>query len=234
MVGRGFWQQFWYNNKYARGGRRLRPNFSCHFLFWYSCFLAQCGNFYKKNLKNLHPPPPLAPILTVFSPPNMPGVAEGYAQIFPAIFSSGTLFFYLNAAITKKIKQIYTPPPRRHKFWLFSPPNMPGVAEGYAQIFPAIFSSGTLFFSSMRQCYKKSKTSTPPPPRRHQFWLFFRQICQGWPKAMLKFFLPFSLLVLCFLLAQCGYHKKSKKSTPPRRHQFWLFFTAKYARGGRR
>ena len=66
----------------------------------------------QKNQQNLHPPPP-APILTVFSPPNMPGVAEGYAQIFLAFFSSGTLFFSSMRQSQKNKKS--TPPPRRHK-----------------------------------------------------------------------------------------------------------------------
>ena len=92
---------------------------SCLFLFWYSCFfLAQCGN-HKKNQTNLHPPPP-APILTVFSPPIMPGVAEGYAQIFLAFFL----------------------------FW----------------------NSG---FTSMRQSQKIEKKSTPPPPQAPILTVFF-------------------------------------------------------------
>ena len=69
----------------------------------------------------------------------MPGVAEGYAQIFLAFFLFWYSGFYLNAAITKNRKKIYTPPRRLQFLTVFSPPNIPGVAESYAQIFYCLF-----------------------------------------------------------------------------------------------
>ena len=83
--------------------------FLAFFLFWNSGFTSMRQSQKIEEKKNLHPPPP-APILTVFSPPIMPGVAEGYAQIFLDFFLFWYSVLYLNAVITKKSKKIYTPP----------------------------------------------------------------------------------------------------------------------------